>query len=276
VSSVIDAGLFHRLGIAVRGEGEGPARWFADTLGAEIESSMPEPGDTHWTTMLHLGPSTVALFSAATGDTTGTIGRYLDRYGAGLHSLAWRVSDLEGAEARVRERGLTVTGINREARHWFLHPKETCGILIELTDQDAGLPRRSAHGPGPAREIAWMTALVENAGDAQALFEELFGARELDGLPAGPPEAETTLDLVIGDVVLRLVQPHSDRSPYAADGETRKGLHSFALRVDDLDQVPLPIVDRAGPVAWTDPAQTLGLRVAWTTQSAEQQGLALG
>jgi hypothetical protein len=276
VSSVVDTGLFHRLGIAVRGEGEGPARWFADTLGAEIESSAPEPGDTHWTTMLHLGPSTVALFSAAADDTTGTIGRYLDRYGAGLHSLAWRVSDLDGAEARVRERGLAVTGINREARHWFLHPKETFGILIEITDQEADQPRRSAHGSGPAREIAWMTAVAENASDAQTLFEELFGARTVDGLPAGPPEDETTLDLGIGDVVLRLVQPHSDRSHYATGGETRNGLHSFALRVDDLDQVPLPVVDRGGPVAWTDPAQTLGLRVAWTTHPVEQLGLARG
>jgi len=276
VSSVVETGLFHRLGIAVRGEGGGPARWFEDTLGAEIESSKPEPGDTHWTTMLHLGPSTVALFSAAADDTTGTIGRYLERYGAGLHSLAWRVSDLDGTEARVRERGLTVTGINREARHWFLHPRETCGILIELTDQDADLPRRSSPGPGPAREIAWMAAVVEDTGSAQALFEELFGARTVDGLPAGPAEDETTLDLAIGDVVLRLVQPHSDRSRYAAAGETRKGLHSFALRVDDLDQVPIPIVDRAGLAAWTDPAQTLGLRVAWTTQSAEQLEQALG
>jgi methylmalonyl-CoA/ethylmalonyl-CoA epimerase len=273
---VIDAGLFHRLGIAVRGNGEGPSRWFADTLGAKIESSMPEPGDSHLTTMLQLGPTTVALFTAALDDTTGTIGRYIDRYGAGLHSLAWRVSDLEGAETRVRERGLTVTGINREARHWFLHPKETCGILIELTDQDADQPRRSVQGPGPVREIAWMTAVVENADAARALFEELLGATVVPGLPAGPPEDETTLDLAIGDVVLRLVQPRSEASRYAASGDIRKGLHSFAVRVDDLDKVPSPVVDHDGQVVWTDPAQTLGLRLEWTTQSVDQPNPATG
>jgi len=266
---VIETGLFHRLGIAVRGNGDGPARWFADTLGARIESSKPEPGDTHWTTMLQLGPTTVALFSASEDDSTGTIGRYLDRYGAGLHSLAWRVGDLEDAEARVRERGLTVTGINREARHWFLHPKETFGILVELTDQGAGLPRRSEQPPGPVRDIAWMTAVVQSAHAARALFEELFGAETVHGLPAGPPEDETTLDLAIGDVIVRLVQPRSERSRYATSEEGRKGLHSFALLVEDLEQVPLPVVDRVGQRAWTDPAETLGLRVEWTTQGVE-------
>src|SRR5436305_11480066 len=132
---IVDVGLFFRLGIALRGDGESPARWMADTLGAEVTAILPEPGDTHLTTMLRLGRSTIALFTAADDDTTGTIGRYLDRYGPGLHSLAWRVDDLEGSEARVRNQGITVTGVNREARHWFMHPKETFGILIEFTDQ---------------------------------------------------------------------------------------------------------------------------------------------
>jgi hypothetical protein len=261
VTALVEVGLFHRLGVALRGDGDGPAQWFAGTVGAEIGSSKPEPGDTHWTTMLQVGPTTIALFAAAADDTTGTIGRYVDRYGAGLHSLAWRVSDLEGAEARVRDRGLTVTGVNREARHWFFHPKETYGILIELTDQQAGESRRTAPTPGPAREIAWMTAVVPDVEGPRELFEGLLGAQPVDGLPAGPPDDEITIDLAIGDAVLRLIEPRSDRSRYAGG----KGLHSLALRVDDLDQVPLPLVEREGERAWTAPADSLGLRLEWTT-----------
>ncbi len=270
MTALIEVGLFHRLGIAVRGDGEGPARWFADSLGAEIGKSEPEPGDTHWTTMLHIGPTAIALFAATQDDTTGTIGRYLDRYGAGLHSLAWRVADLEGAEARVREQGLTVTGVNREARHWFFHPKETYGILIELTDQGPS-PRRPATtpaprpAPAPAREIAWMTAVVNDTGAPRALLEELFGAQVVEGLPAGPPEDETTVDLAISDVILRLVQPCSDTSRFALAPSARPGLHSMTLRVDDLDRVPVPLIERIGDRAWSAPADTLGLRLEWTT-----------
>ena len=277
--ALVEVGLFHRLGIALRGDGDAPARWFSDVLGAEVTKSEPEPGDTHWTTMLHIGSTAIALFAASPDDATGTVARFVDRYGAGLHSLAWRVADLEGAEARVREHGMAVTGVNREARHWFFHPKETYGILIELTDQPGPSDRSGATGPGPAREIAWMTAVVRDASAPQRLFDELFGARVIYGLPAGPPEDERTVDLAIGDVILRLVEPRSERGRYAGTGGgssdsgggpgvSRDGLHSLALRVDDLDQVPVPLVERDGDRGWSAPSTTLGLRLEWTTASA--------
>jgi methylmalonyl-CoA/ethylmalonyl-CoA epimerase len=274
VAPLVDVGLFHRLGIALRGDGDAPARWFAETVGAELVRSGPEPGDTHWTTILRIGPTQIALFAAAPDDSSGTIARYVDRYGAGLHSLAWRVVDLPGAEDRVRGQGLTVTGVNRAARHWFFHPKETFGILIELTDQGVGEARRTAPTPGPARAIAWMTAVVEDVEAPTAMFEELLGARTVAGLPAGPSEEEATVDLAIGDTVLRLVQPKSELSRYVTSGragkagESGRGLHSFTVRVDDLGQVPFPMIERHGEWAWTDPADTLGLRLEWTTTGA--------
>jgi methylmalonyl-CoA/ethylmalonyl-CoA epimerase len=273
MAALVDVGLFHRLGIALRGDGDAPARWLAETVGAELVRSGPEPGDTHWTTILRIGPAQIALFAASPDDSSGTIARYVDRYGAGLHSLAWRVADLQGAEDRVRSQGLTVTGVNRAARHWFFHPKETFGILIELTDQGVGEPRPTAPTPGPARDIAWMTAVVGDVEAPRALFEELLGARAVSGLPAGNPEDEATVDLAIGDTVLRLAQPKSDRSRYASTSETatanvrevRRGLYSFTLRVDDLGHVPLPMVEQQGERGWSDPADTLGLRLEWTT-----------
>ena len=82
MAPLVDIGLFHRLGIAVRGDGEGAARWFADTLGAEMGRSSPEPGDTHWTTRLRIGPTMIAMFAAAEDDTTGTITLYRRAYQA--------------------------------------------------------------------------------------------------------------------------------------------------------------------------------------------------
>lgn len=263
---VPDIGLFHRLGVAVRGVGDAPAAWFADELGAEVSGTSPEPGDSHWTTMLQLGPTTVALFAAADDDTTGTIGRYLERFGAGLHSLAWRVDDLQGAEDALLARGVTITGVNREARHFFLHPKETFGILIELTDQGAGQPRRDTLGTGLVREVAWMTAVVRDVGVAGAELGALFGADTVTDLPTGPPTVERTIDLRIGDVVLRLVEPTSAESRYSRfASDVGERLHSVALRVDDLGEVPFPFVERLDERAWSDPRDTLGLRIEWTT-----------
>ncbi|HLG68460.1 MAG TPA: VOC family protein [Acidimicrobiales bacterium] len=275
---VPDVGLFHRLGVAIR-EGTAPgapdggagaagqaASWFAGVLGAEVEAPRPEPGDTHSTTMLWLGRSPVALFAAKGDDTTGTIGRYLTRFGPGLHSLAWRVRDLQGAEDALRRRGCTIVGVNREARHFFLHPKETFGILLELTDQRADEAPRQPGSRGLVREIAWVTAAVGDLAAAEALFAELLGAAPVHGLPSGPRSAEETRDLAIGDAVLRLVRPSTAASRYAgflADVGDR--LHSVALRVDSLDQVPLRLVDRDGQRGWTDPAATFGVRFEWVS-----------
>jgi methylmalonyl-CoA/ethylmalonyl-CoA epimerase len=276
VPVVADVGLFHRLGVALR-EGAGTAgsddgaatagsaaSWFAGVLGAEVESTQLEPGDTHSTTMLWLGRSPFALFAAAADDTTGTIGRYLERFGPGLHSVAWRVRDLQEAEDALRRRGYAIVGVNRAARHFFLHPKETFGILLELTDQQADEAPHQAAGPGPVREIAWMTALVSDPVAAEALFSDLLGAERVAGLPAGPPSVEDTRDLAIGDVVLRLVHPTSTASQYSSY-LTKVGdrLHSVALRVDSLDQVPLDLVERVDGRGWTDPAGTFGVRFEW-------------
>ncbi len=263
---MVDIGLFHRLGIAVRGEGEEPARWFEEVLGAEIARSHREPGDTHWSTVLRIGGTQIAVFAASETDTDGVIGRFVDRYGAGLHSLAWRVDDLQAAEEAVRSRGLTVTGVNRAARHWFLHPRETHGILIELTDQGVGQGRSAAPTGGPPLDVAWMTATVADIDEPRALFEELFGAAEVDGLPKGDPAVEETADLRIGDVVIRLVAPRSAQSRYhRPDG--RSGLASVTLLVDSLGDVPLPVIEVNGDRAWSDPAHTLGLALEWTTVS---------
>jgi catechol 2,3-dioxygenase-like lactoylglutathione lyase family enzyme len=276
VPVVSDVGLFHRLGVAVREEtgtvepdggaaaAGTAAAWFAGVLGAEVERSQLEPGDTHSTTMLWLGPSPFAVFAAGAADTTGTIGRYLERFGPGLHSVAWRVRDLQGAEDALRGRGYTIVGVNREARHFFLHPKETFGILLELTDQAADDARHQPRSHGPVREMAWMTALVGDLEAAEALFSDLLGAESVAGLPAGSPSVEDTLDLAIGDVVLRLVRPTSSASRYSAFvADVGDRLHSVALRVDSLDGVPVPLVERSDRRGWTDPAHTFGVRFEW-------------
>ena len=67
----------------------------------------------------------------------GTIARYLEDHGPGIHHLALRTGDVERALDRAREHG--VEPIDEEPRPgaWghevaFLHPGSTGGVLLEF------------------------------------------------------------------------------------------------------------------------------------------------
>ena len=65
------------------------------------------------------------------------IGRFLDRSGAGMHQLAYTVTDIEAVSAALRERGLRLL-YDRPRRGTagslvnFVHPKDAGGVLVEL------------------------------------------------------------------------------------------------------------------------------------------------
>ena len=69
----------------------------------------------------------------------GTIARYLENHGGGLHHLALETDDIEGALETAEEAG--VDRIDTEPRRgaWghrvaFLHPASTGGVLIEFVE----------------------------------------------------------------------------------------------------------------------------------------------
>lgn len=69
----------------------------------------------------------------------GTISRYLENYGAGLHHVALETDDIEAALERAADAGVDL--IDEEPRRgaWehqvaFLHPASTGGVLIEFVE----------------------------------------------------------------------------------------------------------------------------------------------
>lgn len=261
MSGAIEPGVFHRLGIAIRQGQDDPAAWFQQVLGAQVEPTRPEPGDVHLTTKARVGTTDLAVFAAP--GTEGTIGRFVARYGPGLHSVAWHVDDLWVVENVLRDSGITITGTNVAARHFFMHPRDTFGILVEWTDHlpEAGRDSSSAAG------VAYITAAVPDLAPAVSFFVDTCGALQIERFAPGPRADEETADLAIGDMVLRLVAPKSERSRFAGflSGGGR-GLHSFALSVDDLSfpvDRGLTLVGQGEASVWTDPTTTLGLRLEW-------------
>lgn len=67
-----------------------------------------------------------------------TIAKFIDRNGPGMQQLCYRVADIDKVSAVLRERGVRLlypepkTG-TAGARINFCHPKDTGGVLLELT-----------------------------------------------------------------------------------------------------------------------------------------------
>lgn len=72
-------------------------------------------------------------------DPTGAVARFLERRGAGLHHVAYRVDDCASALSRLVAEGFEAIDATPRPgasghRVAFLHPRSTGGVLIELVE----------------------------------------------------------------------------------------------------------------------------------------------
>ncbi|HJM68213.1 MAG TPA: methylmalonyl-CoA epimerase [Candidatus Thalassarchaeaceae archaeon] len=101
-----------------------------DDQGVNIRFFGTEPG-TEATRIELLAP---------TGEDT-PIGRFLEKKGAGIQQIAFRVDDLESLLARLNAEGVrlideTPTQGANGSRIAFVHPSSTGGVLVELLEYD--------------------------------------------------------------------------------------------------------------------------------------------
>ncbi|MCO8244434.1 MULTISPECIES: methylmalonyl-CoA epimerase [unclassified Haladaptatus] len=69
----------------------------------------------------------------------GTIARYLERNGPGIHHVALETDDIEGALETARDHGVSLIDEEPRLGAWghdvaFLHPKSTGGVLVEYVE----------------------------------------------------------------------------------------------------------------------------------------------
>ncbi len=89
-----------------------------------VDAALLDIGDGHIELLQPLGPDTA-------------VGKFLERRGAGLHHVAYRVSDVQQTLESLAGAGLRLidekprVGI-RGSRVAFLHPASTGGVLTEL------------------------------------------------------------------------------------------------------------------------------------------------
>jgi methylmalonyl-CoA/ethylmalonyl-CoA epimerase len=93
--------------------------------------------------LLDVGDSHVELLAPLRPDTP--VGKFLERRGAGLHHVAYRVASIEETLEALRAAGMRLIderpriGI-RGSRVAFVHPASTGGVLTEIVE-----PAQGAH-----------------------------------------------------------------------------------------------------------------------------------
>jgi methylmalonyl-CoA/ethylmalonyl-CoA epimerase len=129
-------GIDH-IGIAV-GTMDAAAALWTELLGAKVAHRECVDAQRTEAAFMDLGPSSVELVAPMAGNAG--LEEFLARRGDGLHHVAFAVTDIRAALARLAEAGVAL--IDREPRPGarghkvaFLHPKATGGTLVELVEK---------------------------------------------------------------------------------------------------------------------------------------------
>lgn len=285
---IVQPGLFHRLAVVVddldkvdawyrRVFGCAPLTVRRSGRGAGVEAE----GDS--TQLLWHGG--LPLILLGTSNPNAAVGRFLARWGPSLHSLAWEIDDMWTVEHRLRERDIHVTGVNIPGRHFFTHPADTHGVLVEWTDttmpgdhrRGAPLPAETGGVVGEVLGIAWVTAVVADADATASFLGEVASASAVPETvnPRADEAVERTVDVQVGDLTVQLVTPQSESSRYWPVLEKGPRLWSYALRVADLDTAieglareGVRVENHGSHLAWTDPATSCGIPIELTDAAA--------
>ncbi len=122
------------IGVAVPDVSEAIA-FYRDVLGATPKA--PEKADG--ATIISLPFSDVDVELLQPERPGSPIAKFIEKRGAGIHHICFRVPDLDAALDRCRTEGYRLVDIEpRSGAHGrriaFVHPKSTNGILLELTE----------------------------------------------------------------------------------------------------------------------------------------------
>lgn len=125
------------------------SRIYEDILGlrADHDETVKEQGVTTRFFPVADTPTVVEALLPTGADTP--VGRFLEKRGPGVHHIAFRVDDLDGELARLKQKGVRLIDEEPRAgaegkRIAFIHPAETGGVLIELCE----CPTPDGPGPG--------------------------------------------------------------------------------------------------------------------------------
>ncbi len=125
------------LGIAVNSIEEGQRFW-QDVLGLNFEGTETVAEQKVTTAFFPVGESEVELLMSTAPD--GPVAKYIEKKGAGIQHVAFRVDNIEAALEELKAKGIQLIDQTPRkgaggAKIAFLHPKATNGVLVELCER---------------------------------------------------------------------------------------------------------------------------------------------
>ncbi len=126
----------NHVGIAVNSIDE-TVKLYTDVLGLKVQDIEVVADQKVKTAIIPVGESKIELIEST--DPEGTIAKYIEKQGEGLHHLALEVSNIEDALETLVNKGVVL--IDEKPRNGventkiaFLHPKGTKRVLLELVE----------------------------------------------------------------------------------------------------------------------------------------------
>ncbi len=112
---------------------------YRDTLGAQVSEATPQPDHGVVTVFVEL-PNTKIELLYPLGDNSPIAGFLAKNITGGIHHICYEVDDIHKARDKLLADGMRILGSGEPkiGAHGkpvlFLHPKGTCGTLIELEE----------------------------------------------------------------------------------------------------------------------------------------------
>ncbi len=126
------------IGIAVRSI-EKTSELFSNILGLKVAGEEIVEEQKVKVAFLPLGDSELELLESTSPE--GPIAKFIEKKGEGIQHIAFRVDNIEKALEKLKKEGVRL--IDEKPRYGaggakmaFLHPKDTNGILIELSERN--------------------------------------------------------------------------------------------------------------------------------------------
>jgi methylmalonyl-CoA epimerase len=126
------------IGIAVRSI-EKTGELFSNILGLKVTGEEIVEEQKVKVAFLPLGDSELELLESTSPE--GPIARFIEKKGEGIQHIAFRVENIKKALEKLKREGVRLIDAKPRygaggAKIAFLHPKDTNGILIELSERN--------------------------------------------------------------------------------------------------------------------------------------------
>ncbi len=128
----------HHIGIAVNDIDEA-VKLYTDVLGLQVTNIEVVVDQNAKTAIIPVGETKIELIQSTSPE--GTIAKFIENKGEGLHHVALEVDDIKGALQTLSDKGIRLIDENprkgvENTDIAFLHPKGT-KILLELVEPGA-------------------------------------------------------------------------------------------------------------------------------------------